>query len=33
MKKGYKNTGAQHLFSSYPYRGYPEEDLRKKDKQ
>lgn len=26
MKKGYGNTTAGHLFSHYPYNGYPESD-------
>lgn len=28
MKKGYGNTTAGHLFSHYPYSGYPESDLK-----
>ena len=33
MRKGYGSIGVEHLFSSYPYEGYPEEDGRKKDQQ
>lgn len=29
MKKGYGNTTAGHLFSQYPYSGYPDDDQRK----
>lgn len=31
MKKGYGNTTAGHLFSHYPYQGFPEDDKRAKD--
>lgn len=31
MKKGYGNTTSGHLFSNYPYQGYPEDDARAKD--
>ena len=31
MKKGYGSTNVGHLFSSYPYQGYPDEDARNKD--
>ena len=28
MKKGYGNTTAGHLFSHYPYQGFPDDDPR-----
>lgn len=28
MKKGYGSTASDHLFSNYPYKGYPEDDAR-----
>ena len=31
MKRGFGSTNVGHLFSSYPYQGYPEEDRRNKD--
>lgn len=33
MKRGYGSTTAGYLFSSYAYQGYPEEDLRDKDRK
>jgi len=29
MKKGFGNTTAGHLFSHYPYQGFPDDDPRK----
>lgn len=31
MKKGFGATGTQHLFSSYPYMGYPDDEARQLD--
>lgn len=28
MKKGFGNTAVGHLFGSYPYQGYPEDDQK-----
>lgn len=33
MKKGFGNTNVGHLFSHYPYQGYPEQDERNKNSQ
>lgn len=31
MKKGFGNTNVGHLFSHFPYEGYPDDDPRAKD--
>lgn len=33
MKKGFGSTNTGHLFGSYPYQGYPEEDPKKKEQK